>query len=453
MRARFACIAIALSLLSCGCETRREPPTADSRGDASGNAPRLPRFQSQLPWVDEGIWLRCDTHLHTKFSDGSMTVAEVVERAAGHGCDVVAITDHADQNLMAATPEYREAIRAARGSHPELVILAGLEWNVPPYGGDEHATVLAPISPNEWDVLTGFKARFDDYKRGEQPAALADEALRWLSSQYAEDVVQPVVILNHPSRKRDSSASVLADMQRWSELNQIVIGMSGAPGHQRGEPNGAYKQQLQTVNRWDPVVEIGAEWDQLLGAGIDVWAARAPSDLHRAEGKSALDYWPGQFSETWVYAAEKSADAVLRAIRAGSFFGGHGHAAREVRLTVQVEGLRRPAQPGETIEVAEGTALEIGVTCRVPDKDWQGAPNRLDSMELIGVFQDAARSLVVLPTDTSAKPELMLTHEMKAPTGGVVVRARGRRKMESGGDYQFYTNSIRVISRADAANR
>ena len=76
-------------------------------------APRA-QFVHQIEWLDRGQWLKADLHAHTKFSDGGYTVAEVVDKAAEFGCQVVAITDHADRNLTAATQPYFAEIDAAR---------------------------------------------------------------------------------------------------------------------------------------------------------------------------------------------------------------------------------------------------------------------------------------------------------------------------------------------------
>ena len=78
------------------------------------------RFTRRVPWAGAGVWLKAETHTHTKFSDGSSSVDELADRAVANGCDVLAITDHSDANLKAATPEYHDAIRAARARLPGL---------------------------------------------------------------------------------------------------------------------------------------------------------------------------------------------------------------------------------------------------------------------------------------------------------------------------------------------
>ncbi|HEU5431434.1 MAG TPA: VanZ family protein, partial [Thermomicrobiales bacterium] len=290
-----------------------------------------------------------------------------------------------------------------------------------------------------------FKARFDDLGRQEHDPALADEGLEWLAG-LAEGGVGPVAIYEHPGRKRQRAAQVLGDLRRWRAVNDVLVGFSGAPGHQGMQPLGAYRGALQPVDRWDPAAaDIGDAWDRLLGQGIDVWAAYAPSDFHDDRGSREAgglgDYWPGEFSETWLYAPERSAAGALRALRAGTFFGSHGQIAREVELRVAAGGLPRAAVSGEAIEVPPGTELTVELSLLAAEVDWQGRPSRIDEIELIGITSEGARTLASCPPEARGRTRLTA---LETPSEGIVLRARGRRIVEDGPDLMFYTNPVRV---------
>src|SRR4029450_1909894 len=85
-------------------------------------------FVRPLDWAEKGVWLQADTHIHTRYSDGSVELQEVVRQGQAHGCDVLAITDHGDANLQATSEEYFENLETARRKFPKLILLAGLEW-------------------------------------------------------------------------------------------------------------------------------------------------------------------------------------------------------------------------------------------------------------------------------------------------------------------------------------
>ncbi|HEV3342439.1 MAG TPA: VanZ family protein [Pirellulales bacterium] len=300
--------------------------------------------------------------------------------------------------------------------------------------------MLFPPSLDKGQALAEFKAEFDDLGREAHDPMLAEQGLKWLASRAAAEGVRPVAMLEHPSQKRESSDQVAGDVRRWRTVNDIVVGLSGAPGHQGMEPVGGYRSRTKTIDRWDPVVaDLGDAWDKLLADEIDVWAASAPSDFHDDTDGGLRDYWPGQFSETWLYAPDRTAEGALQALRAGTFFGVQGHIAREVELLVEAEGLPRPAMAGECVEVGSGSQVTVRLQYKSPKEDWDGRTNRIDKVELIAVADGTAATLAFGRPNPSGPA---LTEKVEVPERGIVIRARG-----GNGDLMFYTNPIRVRAR------
>src|SRR5690606_2018579 len=158
-----------------------------------------------------------------------------------------------------------------RAANPDMVVIAGMEWNVPPFGGREHATLLLPDDPNAGAMLAEFKQRFDDYDRGDDTRPSAGEALEWIVETARALPVKPVVVYNHPSRKDASSLENLEEMLAWRDVNDLVIGFAGAPGHQGKPPIGSYGEREPAIDRWDPVVaRAGDAWDTVLQRGLDI---------------------------------------------------------------------------------------------------------------------------------------------------------------------------------------
>jgi hypothetical protein len=266
--------------------------------------------------------------------------------------------------------------------------------------------------------------------------------LQWLAANAVEGATKPVVTYEHPSRRDANSIGNADDMRAWREINDLVIGFSGAPGHQGKAPFGGYKYTERAIDRWDPVAaRPGDAWDTLLKDGLDVWGAYAPSDFHTADPNDLGDYWPCQFAKTWIYAPDRSQNGVLQALRAGSFFAAHGGIAERVEIAVTAKGVARAAGAGEVIRVPAGTSVVVDVTLQVPPKDWNGQPNHIDLIELIGI--DATGAKVI----AGAAPAGMgpaFSNTVSVPAAGLVVRARGFRTMADGSRLAFYTNPVRI---------
>lgn len=396
------------------------------------SAPPPAEYVTQVPWALVGPYIVMDSHTHTRYSDGAHTVQEIAEKAALNGCRALAITDHSDLSERAATPEYFADIAAMRRALPELLIFGGLEWNIPPYHGREHVTVL--LDPAlEAKLLPEFKQRYD------RDDADAGTALGWLAQQIG-DPHRAVLFYNHPSRKDDRVEENLADMQRWRAVNPLLVGFEGGPGHQRAAAPGSYEGRLSTEDRWDPVVaQVGGVWDRMLDEGQDIWAALASSDFHNED----MDYAPCGFSRTHVQAADRSYHGVLKALRAGSFWAEHGPLLDSFVFAVSVPGLPLPITPGETARIRHDTRVNLQIAIK---RSTQAKASPL-TIEIIGNGRSGQPEL--LHTRTLAPNEESLVFDPQTLTAGAdgksaYFRARVRKAIDDGPDLLAYSNPIRV---------
>ena len=287
-------------------------------------------------------FLAGDHHVHSHVSqDGMYPVAVHADEAARHGLDWLVITDHGGTaHLKLCWDVVAGAVDQASAAHPDLLVFAGLEWNVP---GADHATVVVPPGRESIAVLRDFEDVYDAgvlldravlarlSSADGEPYAVA--GIRHLAAQVAAGRVPiALMIANHPSRRGVDSPH---ELRAWRDADpSVAIGMEGAPGHQgaavpvprggRGRPRGYYDQgpsvdsfrgfdrpagsdgtpgdggsgwvdHYRTRGGFDAMTAtVGGVWDSLLAEGRPWWVT-STSDSHQVQGDTRV---PGTSDHT-----------------------------------------------------------------------------------------------------------------------------------------------------------
>jgi hypothetical protein len=355
----------------------------------------------QIDWASKDVNIIFDHHTHSNFSDGKLSIEELVNLASENGCDAIAITDHTDAKRSLAKKQLDE-IKLARLFNPNILIVRGAELNPPSYKGREHVNVL--VTPKNEEAL------FEELRKkiSDESQKLDDSQLFELLNTFNTAEENVLAIYNHPSRKDKLENENKADFLKWSEGNDIFIGFSGAPGHQKSENIGSYNGQFKTINRWDPAIaKIGSTLDQLLDEGHDLWGAIASSDYHNDK----MDYAPCGFSRIHVTAPEKSYSGLMTALKEGTFWASHGKFLSQFKLVAEVSEKQLRVSPGEAANTAPGSIALIQIEL-MREKDYFGLPldielitncvtGKPELLDLIRVpaFENTAAALIPIKTE------------------------------------------------------
>ena len=99
----------------------------------------------------------CDLHIHSNYSDGTFSPAELLRLAEDAGLDAVALTDH---NTLAGLPEF-----IAAGENSPVRAIPGVEFSVEYLDIELHILGLF-IQPKDYDqinaMLTGYLRRKEE---------------------------------------------------------------------------------------------------------------------------------------------------------------------------------------------------------------------------------------------------------------------------------------------------
>lgn len=335
-------------------------------------------------------WIAGDHHIHSRYSVGwnhqnlpptPVTGGDAIYHtamnalmASHYGLSWMVTTDHGGPNhskvnLEKAYPD----LMMSRIVVPEVIQFYGMEFDTP---GADHSSLIIPHSHDEANHLFHIESSFNK-REPFPPDNTWDTEPRMIEALKAMDQLspKPIVIANHPSR----SASGLgeyglydpAEFRDWNDTApEIAVGMAGAPGHQaialapdsslKLGPRGGYGR-FPTMGGFDQMTaRLGGLWDSLLGEGRRWWiTSNSDSHVHWREG--GADFWPGEYSKTYVW-AEKEYDDIIDGIRNGRVFVTLGDLVSELHVTA-----------GEATNIGGNLTIEKGsdvtVTIRFLDPD------------------------------------------------------------------------------------
>ncbi len=418
-----------------------------------GDAPfvRGPTVVTAAPWAGRAADVLFDHHNHTKFSDGALSVAALVDLARDAGCNALAITDHSDAAGTASDLQL-ESLRELRREHLGFLLFGGVEINMPSYGDRQHANVIvAPAAEDEMlpRLRDAAEARIDNAQPGSDKKA-SDERFLRLVSTYLARGDNLVMVYNHPSRQDRDTGENYADMVRWNAKETLFIGFAGAPGHQNARELGGYseiggyREPILTIDRWDPVVaEVGGTWDRLLSEGRQLWGAFAGSDFHNRR----RDRIPCDFARTHIAAAEFSYEAVLDALRAGTFWADHGQILNQLSFSAEIAGLEHPVYPGSIVDLG---GERNSIVARVALRRGPGAAGASLQVEFIGNCRTGETEILSVEQVESGSTTAIATIEPAsagADNESCFLRARVRLGIDAQPDLMAYTNPIRFFLR------
>jgi hypothetical protein len=455
----------------------------------------------------EKRWLAGDHHIHSHFSPGydysvnpprAIIGGDAVNPmptnatlAKKYGLSWIVGTDHGGPNHSKINRDMAyPALLKSRKEVPEVIQFYGMELNSP---GADHSSLIIPYTHDEQQVLFRLEHGFD--KREVFPLDISrdveDNMLAALTVMKALPS-PPVVIANHPSRSATAYGEYgdddPAEFRRWNDTApNVAVGMAGAPGHQAMPLAGdaikktlaSYKMPLKlprgaylgypTLGGFDQMTaRVGGFWDSMLGEGRRWWIT-SNSDFHRHHSDEGVDFYPGEYSKTFVY-AEKNHEAILAALRSGQVFVTTGDLVSEVYVTVRYQ--KAEASMGGELVVDQGSAVQIEIRVRDPDgKNSNGSYPALSRIDLIAGNVGARSADLSINSNSSTRVLQRFTAKDWQKTGefltmrktltiseSMYLRVRGTNTKEleptedAAGenpwdDLWFYTNPVFVTAR------
>lgn len=352
--------------------------------------------------IEGRSWLAGDHHVHSEWSvnwdestspptpirggDSPYSRTRNAEEARRHGLAWIVHTDHGGPNHSSVTHESAwPALQQARIDVPEVLQFHGMEFDVP---AAEHASLIMAPGADENAMLVELERRFSRREAADEARDTPEAMIAALRDMQAR-TPQPLMFVNHPARTAKAigewGAVTPEELRAWQEAApDVLVGMEGAPGHQADRRHrGLYRNDAaKTWGGFDQMTaQVGGVWDTMLAEGRRFWIT-ATSDSHRNVDMGGADFWPGEYSKTYVHARHDQAD-ILDGLRHGRMFAVTGDLIDTLDLQVSAEGAV-PAAMGGTLQVAAGAPVAVRVSVTVPaGKNFNGDRNALDHIDVI----------------------------------------------------------------------
>jgi len=411
-------------------------------------------------------WRAGDHHIHSEYSveadtsvnppkliiggDAVYPIVTNAIMAKNFGLQWMVCTDHGGPthsklNLQTAYPD----LVRSRALVPDVLQYWGMEFDAPAM---DHHTLIIPRTPGEAQQLYSIESQYS--KRDPFPSnpswdteAHMMAALQFMNSQAAK----PLMFANHTSRSASGLGVYGQDTPRefraWNNLApDIYHGFEGAPGHQAGPLVGGARGAFgnhHTYGGFDQMTaRVGGLWDSLLGEGRRWWIT-ATSDSHVHWTRGGSDFWPGEYSKTYVL-ARRDYDDVLDGLRSGRIWVTTGDLISGLEVVVSGPGGR--AGISEALDLRRnGKSVDVEIRFRpLAGKNGNGETPVVSRVDLITGGITGPSADVNADTNPTARvvarfgpnswrrsgDEMVIRHRLTDIPGNMYVRVRGTNTAE-----------------------
>lgn len=197
------------------------PPELREDTDALESARQTP-----FPPLVNSLHIRGDLHMHSHWSDGRDSLAEMVAACAALGYEYMAITDHSPragssrQLTHDGVPRQRAEVDALRRAYPRMTILHGVEVDIMPDGTLDF----------DDETLRGFDLVLASLHDG------AGQPPEQLTNRYLRAIANPLVTaITHPANRsplvRPGYDLDFDALFRAARETGTAVEIDGAPGH------------------------------------------------------------------------------------------------------------------------------------------------------------------------------------------------------------------------------